>query len=73
MPTKASPVAPPTTAKVDLPNLHKIITPDGDGWNGRQLDEIGIHLNVHDLKASVRELQDVIQILINRINNCKDC
>ena len=56
-----------------LPELTKLVTPHGDGWNARQYDQLANNMAIHNLLAAVAELQAVNAILIRRINNCKDC
>ena len=56
-----------------LPELTKFVVPHGDGWNARQYDQLHNNVAIHDLLAAVAELQHVNQMLIKRINGCKDC
>lgn len=60
-------------AKVKLKPLRTLIDSVMPRWKNTQWSPRGAWNDVHELKQAVRELQENQQLLIDRINNCKDC
>ena len=72
-PAPASPKPKGGRQRDPLPLIVNLVQPNGDGWSARQFNDIKINMDVHNMLAAVRELQDNYNLLAKRVNGCKDC
>lgn len=56
-----------------LPKLRTLLTNPHPAWKLTQFAPHAVYRDMELVKRALGEMQDVLLILIERINNCKDC